>query len=539
MQFVQARYPHASISCLAHRELRESGWRGQLRTLSKLRGTAVVFYFRTLDDVREPEIFIALHLLHGCRESVLADEAGNTRIITLKECLCRLPAILVAGIADLAVFAGTWVIFKRLRKRVSPQPLCDASATAEIAYIYPYPLNRDFSGGATTHMCGFLEGVKDNRGSCLVLSGCKFPFELAFPLLEIPVRRRRFIFFESLLLSYNWRFAREAQKLLRGRKPCAVYQRHGKFVIAGVLLARALKVPFVLEYNASEVWMATNWDPVRFLPWIRLAEEVTLAGASAIATVSEVLKQELIEKGLPAERIFVNPNGVDPSKFRPDCGDREKLRRKFGFEPQHVVATFAGTFGYWHGVEVLQAAVRELFEGNSGGGTPNEIGGNLRFLLIGKGLLQAEMRAALRVYEERGLVVFLGVIPHEEMPSYLDLADILLSPHVPLPDGRPFFGSPTKLFEYMAMGKAIVASRLDQIEAVLEDNRTAVLVQPGNVEELAQAILAVAANSELRNRLGRNAREAALAKHTWRMNAANVMAAAGIEHAGAESFSPR
>jgi glycosyltransferase involved in cell wall biosynthesis len=200
------------------------------------------------------------------------------------------------------------------------------------------------------------------------------------------------------------------------------------------------------------------------------------------------------------------------------------------------VATFAGTFSYWHGVEVLQKAIEQLFGGISGSGAPNGAENKLRFLLIGKGMLQAEMRAALRIYEERGLVVFPGIVPHEEMPLYLNVADILLSPHVPMTDGRPFFGSPTKLFEYMAMGKAIIASRLDQIEAVLEHNRTAVMVQPGNVEELAQAILAVAANSELRSRLGRNAREAALATHTWKMNAANVMAAAGIEHVGAKSL---
>jgi glycosyltransferase involved in cell wall biosynthesis len=280
--------------------------------------------------------------------------------------------------------------------------------------------------------------------------------------------------------------------------------------------------------------MGNNWDPARFLPWIGLAEEVTLAGASVIVTVSEVLRLELIERGLPAERVIVNPNGVDPSKFRPDCGDREELRCRFGFEPQHIVATFAGTFGYWHGVGVLQKAIEKLFGGISGSGATNGAENNLRFLLIGKGMLQAEMRAALRVYEERGLVVFAGVIPHEEMPSYLNLADILLSPHVPMPDGRPFFGSPTKLFEYMAMGKAIVASRLDQIEAVLEDNRTAVLVQPGNVDELAQAILAVAANAELRTRLGHNVRQAALANHTWKRNAAIAMSAAGIKPSGVE-----
>jgi len=538
-RFCEERYPSAEISTLTHRELRESGWSGQLRTLTRLKGHALVVYFQSLTDLKEPEIYLALHMLHRCKETVLADESGNIRVIRLKECARRLPGLILALGADAMVLAGTWLLFKWMRRQAGRSMTRWAGGgSPDIAYLYPYPLSRDFSGGATTHFLGFLRGLDENGGSCVVLSGCKFPFAVPFPVVEIPIRRKRYVFAESLVLSYNLRFVRQARKLLAGAKPGAIYHRHGRFVIAGVLLARALRVPLILEYNASEVWMAENWDPARFLPWIRLAEEVTLAGASAIVTVSEVLKLELIERGFPADRIFVNPNGVDPSKFRPDCVDREELRRRFGFEPQHVVATFAGTFAYWHGVEVLQEAIRQLFGEIPKGGAPKGAESNLRFLLIGKGLLHAEVRAALQKYEEQGLVVFPGIVPHEQMPAYLNVSDILLSPHVPMPDGRPFFGSPTKLFEYMAMGKAIVASSLDQIEAVLEHNRTAVLVQPGNADVLAQAVLAVAANAELRARLGQNVREAALAKHTWKINAANVLAAAGIRPVAAKSLTP-
>ena len=69
-----------------------------------------------------------------------------------------------------------------------------------------------------------------------------------------------------------------------------------------------------------------------------------------------------------------------------------------------------------------------------------------------------------------------------------DACDILLSPHVPMSDGSEFFGSPTKLFEYMAMGKAIVASRLGQIADVLDDEETALLIEPGDARKLAEAM---------------------------------------------------
>ena len=74
------------------------------------------------------------------------------------------------------------------------------------------------------------------------------------------------------------------------------------------------------------------------------------------------------------------------------------------------------------------------------------------------------------------------------------------------------------------MGKAIAASALNQIADVLEDGKTALLVRPGDPRELAEAIQRLAADPQLRFELGRNARETVLARHTWRRNAARVLA---------------
>jgi glycosyltransferase involved in cell wall biosynthesis len=118
-----------------------------------------------------------------------------------------------------------------------------------------------------------------------------------------------------------------------------------------------------------------------------------------------------------------------------------------------------------------------------------------------------------------------GAVDHERVPRLLDACDVLASPHVPLEDGSEFFGSPTKLFEYMAMGKGIVASRLGQIGEVLADGETALLVEPNDARQLSEAIQRLAASSDLRARLGAAARREAVARHTWAHNAGRVLEA--------------
>jgi glycosyltransferase involved in cell wall biosynthesis len=120
-------------------------------------------------------------------------------------------------------------------------------------------------------------------------------------------------------------------------------------------------------------------------------------------------------------------------------------------------------------------------------------------------------------------VIFTGAVRHDRVPPLLDACDILVAPHIPLADGSDFFGSPTKIFEYLAMGKAIVASRLGQIGEVLVDQETALLVEPGNVAELAAAMRKLVDSESLRMRLGANARAVAERKHTWQQNAQRVL----------------
>ena len=197
--------------------------------------------------------------------------------------------------------------------------------------------------------------------------------------------------------------------------------------------------------------------------------------------------------------------------FRPGVGGVAE-RQKLGIDPDGTLVGFTGTFGPWHGVLELAKAITKI---------PKQH--NLRFLLIGSGQLLEQTRQFIR---EAGLlqqVTFTGSVDHTRMPALLDACDVLVSPHVPLAANTEFFGSPTKIFEYMAMGKGIVASRLGQIGDVLRNEETALLVEPGNVEELSQALVRLAESRTLREQLGKAARSKAIEQHTWKRNAQTVL----------------
>jgi glycosyltransferase involved in cell wall biosynthesis len=277
-----------------------------------------------------------------------------------------------------------------------------------------------------------------------------------------------------------------------------------------VAAAVRTKRPLFLEYNGSEVWVGKHWDRVGSLDLLERYERLNLDAAARIFVVSEVERRNLEARGVAAEKIIVNPNGVDVERFRPGAGGVE-ARRELGLKDDDVVAGFVGTFGPWHGVEKLAEAIK---------GIPADVA--VRFLLVGSGSLHAEVEKQLESEARAGRVIFTGSVAHERVPALLDACDILVAPHIPLTDGSEFFGSPTKVFEYMAMGKAIVASRLGQIGEVLTDSETALLVAPGNAGELKAAILKLVETDELRTQLGKKARQVAIENYTWLHNAQRV-----------------
>ncbi|MEK6299582.1 MAG: glycosyltransferase [Acidobacteriota bacterium] len=288
-----------------------------------------------------------------------------------------------------------------------------------------------------------------------------------------------------------------------------IYQRYNRFNWTGVALSLATGLPLALEFNGSEVWLSENWDPVGLLWLLRRFERLNLNAADQIFVVSEVERRNLLAAGIEADRIVVNPNGVDVDRFAPGCGGRE-VRAALGVSDKIVVG-FVGTFGPWHGAPVLAETVALVSES-----------ARCHFLFVGDGEQRSTVERIIDSASKNAVVTFAGRIPHSQVPSYLDACDVFAAPNVRSGDGSEFFGSPTKLFEYMAMARPVIGSRLGQIADVIEDGSNGVLVEPGNAEALARAIEKLAADKELRAKLGYAARRTVIERYTWRHNAARV-----------------
>ena len=386
-------------------------------------------------------------------------------------------------------------------------------------------------GGSVSHVAGVINGFK-NLGKKIWFAGLEKPLlvDKLDRLTEFPFKKPFCYPIELNNYVYGIHVTRQLKLMTYlENKPDVIYQRMSFGNCSGVELSRKWKCPLILEYNGSEVWISSNWGrKPKFRSLALLAENINLKHAHLIVTVSEVLADELIQRGVPSEKIVCYPNGVDVSIFNPgrfNEDEKRSLRESLDLAPDDKVFTFIGTFGKWHGVDILAQTILELV--NNHRSFIDQY--RLKFLLVGDGSEMPLVKERLNREPYSSYVRFTGLIPQKETPLYLFSSDVLLSPHVPNSDGSRFFGSPIKIFEYMAMEKPIIASDLEQLSDLFKgsvhidkdftkkqyENSKALLVKPGDVESFEKAILYILNHESDSKSLGINARELVLQKHTW------------------------
>jgi glycosyltransferase involved in cell wall biosynthesis len=408
------------------------------------------------------------------------------------------------------------LVFRKTVRGVRDHRVGEKHSSLEALYLKATPVGHSptaAAGGMATHVTGFMSGTLrlGHRLSLLTsneasLSDDRHRVAVLDPSSSVAPTRALFELWNNL--SFTVRALRHLESFSAADVDF-IYQRYNRFNWTGVVVSLVTGLPLALEFNGSEIWLSKNWDPAGLLWLLRRFERLNLKAADQIFVVSEVERKNLVAAGIEPSRIVVNPNGVDTDRFTRGCGG-DRIRATLGVADKIVVG-FVGTFGPWHGAPVLAEAATQISES-----------ARCHFLFIGDGEQRSQVEGIIDSAGRNVSATFAGRIPHADVPAYLDACDIFATPNVPAGDGSEFFGSPTKLFEYMSMARPVIGSRLGQIAEVIEDGANGLLVEPGSVDSLAQAIEKLAADKELRGRLGAAARETVIERYTWRHNAERV-----------------
>jgi colanic acid biosynthesis glycosyl transferase WcaI len=263
--------------------------------------------------------------------------------------------------------------------------------------------------------------------------------------------------------------------------------------IAGRVLAWRKHCPFI--FTVADLWpeAAIQMGALRNRVLIRLAEWLewsTYQRASLVWVVTEWIRDNLIQRGLSPERIFLLTNGVDITKFRPL--PKAQARAELGWDDRFT-ALYAGTQGPSQGLTTLLRAAEQLRDHT-----------DIRIVLVGDGAAKADLVAEAQRRDLRN-VTFLDPQPHDSMPLLLAAADACLVSvlKTPFTEGD----LPSKMFEAMASSRPILlgidglARRLVEREA-----GAAVYFEPENATELATAILYLREHPEVAELLGQRGR---------------------------------
>lgn len=412
------------------------------------------------------------------------------------------------------------------------EPIPDARRKVRGTGVY---LRTDFwaqitSGGSYGHTCYVAKELSAVTDQFVCFMGTRFRLLDEYGLHQVVLSPASESSNETDLLGAHWFYYPQLKLALQAIKPAYLYERICMGNFCGAALSRELGIPYIVEYNGSEISMTKSFGGVglTYEDVFIKAEDAAFRQATMINVVSQVVKDSLVDRGFEADKILVNPNGADPDVYAPPApAAKQALRAELGFAPSDRVIGFTGTFGGWHGIDVLAEAIPKICDRAP----------NARFLLIGDGTHKHLIDTSVAAHGLTDRVKSRGRVPQQEGARLLGACDLFVSPHNSHMIDSRFFGSPTKLFEYMAVGEGIVGSDLEQLGEVLSPalrvadlarpgvavtDERAVLCVPGDIQEFSDAVVALVEQPAVAAALGRNARQAVLDSFSWQRHVENV-----------------
>jgi glycosyltransferase involved in cell wall biosynthesis len=314
-------------------------------------------------------------------------------------------------------------------------------------------------------------------------------------------------------VAYNFWLQSGGASIIEREKPDFLYERYSLFGWGGVELARRHRIPLMLEVNDPLCREQEGYEKFTLTTTAARMESVIIRGADAVIAISNWIKNWAISLGMNDQDIHVVPNGVSTRLFA-ETKTGETVRQRYNLENQRLIG-FVGSFQPWHDVKGLLRAFSRLYADDR----------NLRLLLVGEGEPRETLEETTRHLGLESAVIFTGNIPHDSVPDYIAAMDVAVAPYNWNED---FYGSPLKLFEYMAAGKPTVAAAIGQIEEVIAHGKTGWLYSSGDHEQLADGLATLLYSPELSSAIGAAAREKILTDYTWKAIATRIIDLANV-----------
>jgi glycosyltransferase involved in cell wall biosynthesis len=297
-----------------------------------------------------------------------------------------------------------------------------------------------------------------------------------------------------------------------------IYARDYHVAFMCVLPKLVLRRKLVYEINglASQEWLMKDGTILdRAAAWlIERLERFALWHADKVVAVTNGLRQYLVSNfGVEEGKISVTLNGVDTRVFHPmeDSESLEDLRGCLGIQEDELAVLFAGNLAPWQGVCTLLDSIPLVLSRIP----------RVRFLIVGDGTLRQRLQQKVWKMDLEKKVLFTGMISYKEVPRYINLVDVCVSPFVRRRNN--WIGlSPLKVYEYMACGKAVVSSRVAGLDFI-EKKGAGILVEPENPEALAQGIVSLLLDPPRRARMGQSGARLAKQELDWEIRAREVL----------------
>lgn len=318
------------------------------------------------------------------------------------------------------------------------------------------------------------------------------------------------VIYELLEILYNfYGFLFLTRKILKLR-PHFIYERYALYNVAGILVSKLFRIPLILEVNAPLALEKKKYGNLAMPSLARLFEKWICSNSYKTIVVSTPLKKLLSNIGVPADHMVVIPNGINPRLFDLNIsGDSIRKSLRLGGK---IVLGFVGWFRKWHGLEeLLNAYVKyEMKEKN------------IHLLLVGDGPAYKDLEAYARQNGILGTgVTFTGPVPRDDIPGYIAAFDLALQPDV------TDYASPIKMFEYMAMGRGVIAPDKDNIREIVKNGYNA-LFRAGDWNDMGTIILEYTQSKEKARELGEQAKNILYEnQYLWLENAKRTLALLG------------